>query len=97
MAVAAAMSIAIAGAARAQPGVLHVGPPAPELRGDVLAGRATSWQLGAGVFWPVGRSVRLGGVLAGGVTDHGRDHGRASSGRAEFVTRFMMDGAGDAQ
>jgi hypothetical protein len=94
-------AIAVAGPALAQPGVIHVGPPAPELRADVLAARATTWQLGAGLFWPVGRSVRLGGVLAAGVTDgahHGAaDEARAASGRAEFVTRFVLDGAGQSR
>lgn len=90
-----------AGPALAQPGVIHVGPPAPELRVDVLAARTTTVQGGAGVFWPIGRSVRLGGVVAGGVTDgvpaDVAASGRATSARAELVTRFVLDGAGDAR
>lgn len=91
-------ALAVACPARAQPGAIHVGAPQPELRADVLAARATTWQLGAGLFWPVGRSVRLGGVLGGGVTDTGAGNDeRATSARAEFVTRFVLDGAGDAR
>lgn len=90
--------LVVAGPALAQPGVIPVGAPQPELRADVLAARATSWQLGAGLFWPVGRSVQLGGVLAGGVTEGAAgDDERAASGRAEFVTRFVLDGVGEAR
>jgi hypothetical protein len=50
---------------------------------------------GAGVAWPVSRFVQLGVVAAGGLT-HGlpaavADDGRAPSGRAELVARFVVD------
>lgn len=66
-----------------------------EARGDVLAGRSTSWHAGAGVAWAVGDYVRLGAVAGGGVTRglprEVADDGAAPSGRAELVVRFVVD------
>ncbi|HEU4630208.1 MAG TPA: hypothetical protein VFS08_10730 [Gemmatimonadaceae bacterium] len=97
----AGLAAVVARPALAQPGVIRVGPAEPELRVDALAGRTTSWQLGAGVLWPFGRSVRLGGVVAGGVTDgvpaDVAASGRAASARAELVARFVVDGADPAR
>lgn len=83
---------ALAPAAGAQaPGALVVGPPQPELRVDAIGtAERQTYQLGAGVLWPVGRAVRAGAVLAGGVAD---GTGRSTVGlgwRVEGVVHFVV-------
>jgi hypothetical protein len=94
-ALAGALGLALlAGAGRAG---AQARPPVLEARGDVLAGRTTSWHAGAGAAWRLGGYVQLGLVAAGGVTRGPAsrvDDGTAPSGRAELVARFVVDPRG---
>lgn len=73
------------------PGALAVGPIEPELRADaIVAERWRTYHLGVGASRAVGRAVRLGLVVAGGVADLDDDAEARFSSRAEVVARFVL-------
>ncbi len=98
----AALVVALAGAALAgaalpalaqAPGALAFGPVEPEVRLDaIVAEERQTYQLGLGAFRSVGRAVRLGLVVGGGVAarDGDDDEGARAAGRAELVGRFVL-------
>jgi hypothetical protein len=74
------------------PGALAVGPVEPEIRLDaLLAERRQTYHLGVGAFRSVGRAVRAGVVVGGGITDREAGYqGARLSSRAEVVGRFTL-------
>lgn len=88
-----AMLAGVAPQALAQaPGTPALGPIEPEVRLDaLLAEHRQTYHLGIGAFRSVGRAVRAGVVVGGGVTDRetGWEGARLSS-RAELVARFTL-------
>jgi hypothetical protein len=60
-----------------------------EYRADVLFGRGTAGQVGAGVQLPLGYYVRLGVTGAAGVT--WRDGDSVGGGRVDIVARYLLD------
>ena len=80
------------GALAQPPGALTFGPIEPEIRLDALvAERRQTYQLGLGAFRSIGRAVRAGVVVGGGVADReaGWEDVRLGS-RAELVARFTL-------
>ena len=61
----------------------------PELRADVLGGRGTAVQLGAGVQIPAGTYVRVG--VIGGVGSRWIDGASRTDGRVDVLGRFLID------
>ncbi len=66
------------------------GPVIVEARGDLIAGRNTTLQLGVAALWPVSPFLSVGAVAGIGGTRPAAGDGRAS-GRAELVARFTPD------
>jgi hypothetical protein len=64
-------------------------PIAPELRVDVLDGRGTAVQGGAGIQIPMGVYVRLG--VIGGLGTRWIDDEARLDGRVDVLTRFLLD------
>jgi hypothetical protein len=62
---------------------------APELRADVLGGRGTSVQGGAGIQIPAGLYVRVG--VIGGVGSRWLDGAQRTDGRLDVLARFLLD------
>jgi hypothetical protein len=62
---------------------------APELRVDVLGGRQTSVQLGAGAQIPVGPYVRVGAIAGVGAPVTSGSSGAV--GRLDVLARFLID------
>lgn len=65
---------------------------APELRVDVLGGRGTSVQAGAGIQIPAGAYVRVG--VIGGVgarASSGSSGSSGAQGRVDVLARFLID------
>lgn len=93
----AALALVAAPAAAQAPGSLALGPIEPEVRIDaVVAEHRRTYHLGVGAFRSVGRAVRLGMVVGGGVTDRDAEYEEAEyeatrlSSRAELVARFTL-------
>jgi len=85
VAVAAALACAASGALNAQ------GRPASyaEYRADVIAGSATAAQAGGGLVLPFGVYVRTS--LDGAIGATWRDGAARTSGRADVISRFLLD------
>jgi hypothetical protein len=82
--------VVIAGSVAAT--VLHAQnrPPSyTEFRGDLIAGRTTAAEFGAGIHVPLGYYVRLGIIGAAGVT--WRDGESLTSGRIDVIARYLLD------
>jgi hypothetical protein len=62
----------------------------PELRADVLFGRASAVQVGAGTEIPFGYYVRMELVGAVGLRDN-RVSGSRADARVDLLTRFLLD------
>ncbi|MDQ6634806.1 MAG: hypothetical protein M3Z10_08630 [Gemmatimonadota bacterium] len=82
----AGMAVSVRGQEVSSPGVM------PELRADVLFGRQSAAQIGAGVQIPFGYYVRLGldGAVGVRLGEGGGSRSRADA-RADLLTRFLLD------
>lgn len=60
-----------------------------EYRADMLIGRGTAAQIGAGAQFPLGYYVRLGVTGAAGVSS--RDGDSVASGRVDVIARYLLD------
>jgi hypothetical protein len=60
-----------------------------EYRADVIVGRGTAGQVGAGAELPLGYYVRLGITGAAGMT--WRDGATPTSGRVDVIARYLLD------
>jgi hypothetical protein len=63
----------------------------PELRADVLFGRASAVQVGAGALIPLGYYVRVDLDGAVGLRDDTRMSGSRADARVDLLTRFLLD------